>query len=126
MNKIPLTPWKKAFAAIEAARLAARRVLLTRRDKVSLPFGSPAASIKSNRNLLYLAAKGVIPTQQPSARVAQELTAANIAKESRREAAVFARDKGKAIQAIANEHFRKGNSSIPAKRKAKRALTYGY
>ena len=48
-----------------------------------LPFGSTSASVKATRNLLYLAAKGVIPALPQTARVAQELTAANIAKQQR-------------------------------------------
>ena len=56
---------------------------MSHRIPPNIPFGTTAGSIKANRNLLYLAAKGVIPALVPSARVAQELTAANIAKEQR-------------------------------------------
>lgn len=76
-----------------------------------LSFGSTPASIKGTRNLLYLAAKGVIPAQPQSARVAQELTAANIAKESRREALAFARAGKAAIQTIANDKFLSGQQA---------------
>lgn len=85
MNTTHLTPWKTVFERIDAARAAARRVLLARREKDALLFGTTAASIKGTRNLLYLAAKGVIPAPAQSARVAQEVTAANIAKAQRAE-----------------------------------------
>ena len=81
---------------------ALRKKLLRRRNKHELVFGIPAASVKANRNLLYLANQGVIAHQPHSARVAHELTSDNIAKEYRRGNVQFARESKEAIGAIAN------------------------
>ena len=81
---------------------ALRKKLLRRRNKHELSFGIPAASVKANRNLLYLANQGVIAHQPHSARVAHELTSDNIAKEYRRGNLQFARESKYAIGAIAN------------------------
>lgn len=105
MSTLLPNPWIADEADNVAARKAGRRVLLARREKDALPFGSPAASIKSTRNLLYLAAKGVIPAPVQTARVAQEVTNANLDKEFRRADSAFARASKQAIQQAANAQW---------------------
>ena len=85
-----------------------------------------AADTRAYRNLLYLSSKGVIPTVNPSARMAATLHNANLGMARRKEALQTARAVLQYAQAEANKHFVRGSSSIPARKAAQRAARHGY
>ena len=92
-----------------------------RRKAKVIPYGTSTAIVKGYRNLLYLSSKGVIPTVNPSARMAATLHNANLGMARRKEALQTARAVLQAGQVEANKHFVRGSSSIPVRKAAQRA-----
>lgn len=106
-------------------RTTPRAELLARREKNRLPWGTSTASVNGQRNLLYLQNAGVIAAQPQSPRVAAELHLDNTARAVRKDKLQTKRGELQAIQGAANEHLRKGSSSIPARNAAIRAALRG-
>ena len=80
-----------------------RREKLARREKANLPFGSTRQSVKAERNLFYLADKGVIPARPQSIRVANELVDDNQRRQEREQNLVDDATTKRLIHQQANE-----------------------